>query len=50
MLVNWGLQLPSIKICMKKPLVKTNVSKFAQFTKLTEISRVGKFLVLKYDN
>ena len=35
--VNWGL--PSIKICIKKPLVKTDFSKFVQLTKFTKISR-----------
>ena len=34
---------------MKKPLVKANFHKFAQFTKLTKISQVRKFVVLQYE-
>ena len=33
---------------LKKPLVKTNFRKFAQFTKFTKICRLRKFLVLQH--
>ena len=35
-------------LIMKKPLVKTNIRHFVQFTKLTKISRVRKYLALQY--
>ena len=37
--------LSAIKICMKKPSVKTNFCNFALFTKFTKICRLRKFLV-----